>query len=210
MFRFTIRDLLWLMLVVGLACAFWMERRFNSAQAASRNAEKSVIQWLGKQSYAVMQSGGRHMSRPLPPTMDMKQWIEEGKQIPNIEPALRSLIVMQDTRVELPLVALALGRFGNSDSVPALIDCFASQSIHLRIQSAVALGKIGDHRAIGSLGKITVSDLDSNVRANAVSALAFIGGEESLPYIESATRDSEKFVAESAEDALEWYKHGRY
>jgi len=27
MFRFTIRDLLWLMVVVGLACGWWLDRR---------------------------------------------------------------------------------------------------------------------------------------------------------------------------------------
>ena len=35
MFRFTIRDLLWLMVVVGLAVAWWLDRR-NLTDIAAR------------------------------------------------------------------------------------------------------------------------------------------------------------------------------
>jgi len=37
MFRFTIRDVLWLMVVVGLACGWWMDRRQIAALRSQAN-----------------------------------------------------------------------------------------------------------------------------------------------------------------------------
>jgi hypothetical protein len=41
MFRFTIRDVLWLMMVVGLACGWWMDRRGMQSQIA----ELTALSW---------------------------------------------------------------------------------------------------------------------------------------------------------------------
>jgi hypothetical protein len=42
MFRFTIRDVLWLMVVVGLACGWWVEHKRAAWQALihARDADK--------------------------------------------------------------------------------------------------------------------------------------------------------------------------
>ena len=43
MFRFTIRDVLWLMVVVGLACGWWQERgRANFFQRDSVYLRKAI------------------------------------------------------------------------------------------------------------------------------------------------------------------------
>jgi len=46
MFRFTIRDVLWLMVVVGLGVGWWVDRRFVDAERArheQRAIEKGVV-----------------------------------------------------------------------------------------------------------------------------------------------------------------------
>ena len=60
MFRFTIRDVLWLMVVVGLGCALWIERgqsrpwrgRSEAAFRALEDAEMSP-KWVGGDSVLV-------------------------------------------------------------------------------------------------------------------------------------------------------------
>jgi hypothetical protein len=45
MFRFTIRDLLWLLMVVGMACVWLLDRRHLSAElAAMRRAAQLAAQ----------------------------------------------------------------------------------------------------------------------------------------------------------------------
>jgi hypothetical protein len=45
MFRFTIRDVLWLMVVVGLACGWWMDRYgiTKDRQALIEEREQQVL-----------------------------------------------------------------------------------------------------------------------------------------------------------------------
>jgi hypothetical protein len=43
MFRFTIRDLLWLMVVVGLVVALWAERAAIKAERASLEKERASV-----------------------------------------------------------------------------------------------------------------------------------------------------------------------
>ena len=42
-FRFTIRDVLWLTVVVALACGWWLERNSMMAQLAKRDLELSEL-----------------------------------------------------------------------------------------------------------------------------------------------------------------------
>jgi len=63
MFRFTIRDVLWLTVVVAMGAAWWLDRRKAFAERAhiSRNAEELANEL----------EHGRYGMRPLP------EWITE-------------------------------------------------------------------------------------------------------------------------------------
>ena len=43
MFRFTIRDLLWLMVVMGLACAVWADRTSVNAERSALRTERESV-----------------------------------------------------------------------------------------------------------------------------------------------------------------------
>jgi len=64
MFRFTIRDVLWLMVVVGLGVALWIERsrpwrgRSEAAFRALNEAEMNPS-WIGDNSILVYPLGGK-------------------------------------------------------------------------------------------------------------------------------------------------------
>ena len=53
MFRFTIRDLLWLMVVVALACALWVEHRRLTAAFPWRTRAGALEQLFIDQGYKV-------------------------------------------------------------------------------------------------------------------------------------------------------------
>jgi HEAT repeat protein len=80
--------------------------------------------------------------------------------------------------------ALALGRIGNPEDVPALQEAAEDQDWPVRAQIANALGMIGDLSTIPTLQKLTV-DREWWVRLNASRALANIGpgGERALAEI---------------------------
>ena len=72
MFRFTIRDALWLMVVVGLACGWWMDRtaldRWHRLRFGKlvRDAERSLMTVSGEK--IIIDERGQHPGIVVPQT----------------------------------------------------------------------------------------------------------------------------------------------
>lgn len=159
--------------------------------------EQRTREWLARNSYAANWS--RHVKRPVE---DWESWIEDGKKIPGVEAVLRAFLKDHDASVELPQVVRCLGEIGTHDSIPALIACLDDGSMHVRLQAALALGKLQDERALKSLGSRLVVEVDHNVRANIVVALAKYSGPEAGRYLSVATKDESEFVAAIAKAVM--------
>lgn len=82
------------------------------------------------------------------------------------------------------------------------MDALDSGDLHLQIQSAVALGRLRDRRAVPILGKRLRVESDENVRVNLVVAIGTIGGPDAREYLEEATNDASSFVADVANEEL--------
>jgi HEAT repeat protein len=97
--------------------------------------------------------------------------------------------------------ALALGRIGNPEDVPALQEAAEDQDWPVRAQTSNALGMIGDLSTIPTLQKLTV-DREWWVRLNSSRALANIGpaGERALAEI---LEGDDHFARERAAATLE-------
>ena len=89
--------------------------------------------------------------------------------------------VLTDVRAQ---AALALGRIGNPEDVPALQEAAEDEDWPVRAQIANALGMIGELSTVPTLQKLSV-DREWWVRLNASRALANIGpaGERALAEI---------------------------
>lgn len=72
--------------------------------------------------------------------------------------------------------ALALGKIGNPDDLPALLEAAEDNSWPVRVQAANALGMIGETETVPTLEKL-VADEEWWVRLNASRALVNIGPE---------------------------------
>jgi HEAT repeat protein len=190
--------------------------------------EDQVRRWLIRNSTVLVITASPSSIAPRP--CDWDDWIAEGRKIPKAESVLRTLLLNRDSLAELPLVALALGDLGNAESVPALIDCLSvdevfcdheriwgnarpvapdrvgvarGRAFYLRMNAAIALGRLRDTRAIEPLGQRLAVESDINVRANTVIALAAIDGPDARAYLEKATKDEDTWVAKIAKERLE-------
>ena len=69
MFRFTIRDVLWLMVVVAMGCVWWLELRNRGpenvklkAENARLTSERDTAKWQLESSVAVLKKRGLSLS----------------------------------------------------------------------------------------------------------------------------------------------------
>ena len=116
-------------------------------------------------------------------------------------PALRRAMLgdpLADVRAQ---AALALGRIGNPEDVPALQEAAGDEDWPVRAQTANALGMIGDLSTVPTLQKLTV-DREWWVRLNASRSLANIGpaGERALAEILAG---DDRFARDRAAATLE-------
>lgn len=158
--------------------------------------EREIREWLGRaNSWAIF--------HPRIPSENFNVWLADGKKFSAPEPVLRDFLQRRDPTVDLPLVAYALGFFGNSKSTHVLIGALDSEVLMLRLLSAASLGELRDVRAVEPLGKLYLVEPDENVRLNIVVALSRIGGAAALNYLNvAAAKDDDPFVAETAAEGL--------
>ncbi|CAN5597436.1 hypothetical protein BH24ACT22_BH24ACT22_18650 [soil metagenome] len=121
--------------------------------------------------------------------------VQEGR------PALRRAIVRHwntDLRAQ---ATLALGRIGNPDDVPAIIEAAGDDSWPVRVQAANALGMIGEVSTVSTLEHLA-TDQEWWVRLNASRALINIGdeGEKALVRI---LENSDRFARDRAAATLQ-------
>ena len=97
-------------------------------------------------------------------------------------------------------VAYDLAKLGPS-AVPALIRALRESDWPVRCVAALALGKLGDARAIEPL-IAALKDKDKNVRYSAASALGELGNARAVGLLIAALRDEDEDVRRSAARAL--------
>jgi HEAT repeat protein len=109
--------------------------------------------------------------------------------IPEIQSQLREADADPDLQRSL---AVALGLLGDRGAVGLLVDLLrTSRNEFARSSAALALGTIGDHTAIESLGAI-VLDRDGSpdtVRSRATSALGLVAEPTAVPLLHTVTRE---------------------
>lgn len=100
--------------------------------------------------------------------------------------------------------ATALGEFGSTDAVPALVEVVTDTKARsmVRWDAALALGKIGSPAAVKGLAEAARYAADPYVRAAAVAALGRIGSGPAIEALIAALRDRDTNVAHAAARAL--------
>lgn len=152
---------------------------------------QQVLAWLNSVEFPPEDPTAWALARP-----ELTQGVLEGQ--------LRDLLQQRSKQTSLPLVALALGRFGSRNSTQDLIVTLDSNDYHLQWRSAEALGRIQANSAVPKLIEVLMDPIrELNVRVNACAALGAIGDPRAKPaLVEIADTPKEFGLAGHARHAL--------
>jgi len=150
-----------------------------------------------------------------PEPFSYEAWFDEGRNLPLAVETLIALLAGED--LEKPSgrgmrTAYALGWIGDGrpEAIKALLRVLGSRDVALRMETAAALGRLGDATLSPQLEEIFLNPHeDDNVRANACIALGRLAAPSSLPLLTRALTDSDPFIASAAKEALRLYNSGR-
>jgi HEAT repeat protein len=110
--------------------------------------------------------------------------------------------VLDAEQPELRMAAAAgLGRVGDTDATPVLVDRLDDPSARVRARAARACGRIGDPRAAGPLGRCH-DDPSTDVRHAVADALGSITTQEAREGLVRLADDDSESVRRAAVDAL--------
>jgi len=158
-----------------------IERR-GDPLVGKEETEDRIIAWLSKT--------GPNEAPDIIPNYErwFEQWVREGQAIAGGEAALIRLLRRKECSIDRVRATHGLRWLGTKASVPTLIELLADEDHRIRRKAALALGVIGDTRAVDPLGRLCVEDEDGNVRSNTCWALRLIGGRRSRAYLWKVVR----------------------
>ncbi|MFQ5901633.1 MAG: HEAT repeat domain-containing protein [Thermodesulfobacteriota bacterium] len=100
-------------------------------------------------------------------------------------------------------IILALGKIGDPETVPYLVEKLKSESRYIRTNAALALGSIGEQSTLIYLINL-INDPDWHVREAVAIAMGKMGNPLAVEYLKKiAINDSDPVVSIAAEEALE-------
>ena len=110
--------------------------------------------------------------------------------------------VLDADRPELRMAAATgLGRIGDRNATPALVDRLGDSDPRVRARAAVACGRLEDPRAVEALGR-RLDDAYVDVRQAAADALGKIGTDPALEILVRYADDESEAVRRTVVDAL--------
>lgn len=95
-----------------------------------------------------------------------------------------------------------LGRFGGPAALEPLIDALTHRSATVRAAAALALGRLGDRRAVDPVGERLAGDPSGMAREAAAQCLALLGGPAAESALSAALSDPKVKVRKAAEAGL--------
>lgn len=99
-------------------------------------------------------------------------------------------------------IANTIGKLGCHTELPVLVSLLKSNSSILRMNGAIAIGKLKDSTPASTLRYILEIDTDAHVRGASAWALGEIGDKNSLPILHKSLLDKNSNVRASAAEAI--------
>jgi len=163
----------------------------------------SVLSKMGEPGFMALLQAATNKWRPLTETVRELGKINDRRALPALLNILNDTSVSFDVRAE---AGIGLSRMGDSTAVLVLLRMLENKESEFyevaRHNVIIALGKIGDERAVSKLIDITHHDKDSFVRRSAAEALGLISSRTAVLALEQALEDSDKYVRAAAAWAL--------
>jgi HEAT repeat protein len=103
-----------------------------------------------------------------------------------------------------------LGNKKNKEAVPGLVSLMSDKRVNVRIESAVALGLIGEESAADALNNALLNDESAEVRYAAILATMRIGSKKSIDvYRQAKEKESDPFIQDILAKMEEKAKAGK-
>jgi len=135
---------------------------------------------------------------------DVQSWLEEGREIGDIECILISLLESEEHEGEWPRVVFALGFIGKPETAEGLLPLLSDRSAFIRCVTIDSLQRLGcpTSRTAEMVAQVLREDDSPNVRLSAAFALAAWGGDKAAAALEGAMTDADELVAAAAAQGL--------
>lgn len=150
------------------------------------------------------QINGRGINEPWQAAFHLSQQLQFDDSLQG-DPEFAARVVRTMERAEDPRVnrflAIALGRIGHQDAVPALVAQLQAEDAEVRLNSLWALGKIGHDEAAAPVAE-RLQDRDEAVRTMAGYVLGVLGDPSTREPLEVALNDPVTAVRFNAAVAL--------
>lgn len=95
-----------------------------------------------------------------------------------------------------------LGRFGGAEALEPLLDALGHRANRVRAAALLALGDLGDRRAVAAIGERLSHDVSGMVREAAAQALGQLGGAAAVEALQAALADPKAKVRRAAQASL--------
>lgn len=163
----------------------------------------SVLSKMGEPGVTALLQAAANKWRPLTETVRELGKFNDKRAIPAFLDILDDTSLSFDARAE---AGVGLSRMGDSTAVLVLLRMLESKESRFydvaRHNVVIAIGKIGDERAVYQVIDIMHHDEDGFVRQTAAEALGSIGSRTAVLALEQALEDSDKYVRAAAAWAL--------
>jgi HEAT repeat protein len=159
-----------------------------------------LITWLKKAPLS------DDMAEEAPSDFSYDRWFEEGRAIPDGVATLVALLEKENfskPSEDAFRIIYALGWIGDNRATNVLLSALRSSDARVRTEAAAALGQLHADQAFAPLRTLLEDKAeDTNVRANACIALGRLAQPESEVLLQEASKESDTFVAQCAEEGL--------
>lgn len=108
-------------------------------------------------------------------------------------------------RKKRAMVCWVFGKLRRKSAVPLLLKALKDDDKFVRHEAALALGRIGDERAVKALTRSMLSDVEKKVREECVEALSRFKGKDIRSAIRKALSDRSEIVRRAARKVLSQY-----
>jgi len=163
----------------------------------------SVLGKMGEPGVTALLQAAANKRKPLTETVRELSKLNDKRTIPVFLDILNDTSLSFDARAE---AGVGLSRMDDSTAVLVLLRMLENKESRFydvaRHNVVIAIGKIGDGRAVGKLIDIVHQDEDGFVRQTAAEALGLIGSRTAVLALEGALEDDDKYVRAAAAWAL--------
>ena len=172
----------------------------DDAELLIENPTEETRRWLAEFPDYAEDDFTAEIWRRKDPMGFIDRWKERGLEIEEVEESLNK--ILQSKNVPTRSI-YAAGHLRLSKCRSSVLRHIGAEDYRVRLAVVQCLGRIGDKTTLSKLREVLKSDVNHNVRANAIVAIQNLGDANCIEYLNDALEDESDFVSGIAAAAIE-------